>query len=1028
VVLFGFFGLPGILRPRAAEELRRLLARPVTIEAVRVNPFRLSAALESVVVTETDGSPLLSIREASANLGLWATLLGQPHLQDVSLDGISLYVVRRDDGTLNLAQLGPAPDSDPAPPDAAPVLPHLRLDRATLRDATIHVRSEHDAETLVLRLSELAAELRGLDTARTAADAPFQLSATVESGGRINLRAELSPALAQLSGTLTVSDVDLAVLSPVIASALPLTLRSGSATLETDFRITRANTQTRTVLENANLQLKNLQLVAEGDTEPFLAWTTFASTGGTVDSSTREVQAGPIAIAGLTLALQRDASGLQPIARLQSALAVPAGTGSAAPAPSRDSTLKIVIASLEVDGPGVRFRDGTGAREVDVSTESLRVKAGALNLRAVDQAWPIEGEVALRGGGAIRVAGEVTPTTQQAAVAVEFVDVPLAPWGPYLEQFADVWLATGRAGGSLRLTWKNGAGAITGKTSVSDVSLVDNQANAPLVTWKQLELEDLALDIPSLHSRVGEIRWIEPRVNAAVSREGRLNFAALLKPGPTSAAPTANPVATPGTPHLAPAAGSPGTPRATTSPLAFAIGRLRVDGAQLSFSDGMMQPAATVALSELSGTIDRIDGTSTTSAKVQLEGRLGTDAPLRIRGDVQALGAAPSADLRLDLTRLDLVPLTPYSVRYTGYGVERGHLSIASRVRLARNALDTTNRITVERLTLGARQPSPQATNLPVPLALALLTDSRGRLTLDLPVAGRVDDPAFHIGPTVARTLVGLLTKAATSPFALLGAAFGGGGEELAVQLFDAGASQPRENEVKKLTTLHRALADRPALRVELTGQFDPAVDLAPLRERELARRIDAVARRLQQADGLPEDAPIAPTTEVAALAVLFAENFPDVVAAQAAAAAARAAPSPTLVPEASVSAPPADANRDGLLARLLRLLAERLRRPAGPATSQSATPTPAPAFTPSPLPAAESVADALPVAPITPEQMAAQLLATVEVDDAALPELARARANAVRERLLQGTGLGPERVIIGPIRAGSTRVELSLK
>jgi hypothetical protein len=152
------------------------------------------------------------------------------------------------------------------------------------------------------------------------------------------------------------------------------------------------------------------------------------------------------------------------------------------------------------------------------------------------------------------------------------------------------------------------------------------------------------------------------------------------------------------------------------------------------------------------------------------------------------------------------------------------------------------------------------------------------------------------------------------------------------------------------------------------------------------------------------------------------------VVAAQAAAAAARAAPSPTLVPEASVSAPPADANRDGLLARLLRLLAERLRRPAGPATSQSATPTPAPAFTPSPLPAAESVADALPVAPITPEQMAAQLLATVEVDDAALPELARARANAVRERLLQGTGLGPERVIIGPIRAGSTRVELSLK
>lgn len=1031
VVLFGFFGLPGILRPRAAEELSRLLARSVTIEAARVNPFRLSAALEGVAVKETNGSPLLSIREVSANLGFWATLLGKPHLQDVSLDGISLYVVRNDDGTLNLAQLGPAQESAPAPTEAAPVLPHLRLDRATLRDTTVHVRSEHDAETLVLRFSELAAELHGLDTTHTDANALFQLSATVESGGRIDLRAALSPTLAQLSGTLTVSDANLAVLSPVVSSALPLTLRSGSATLETDFRITRVNTQTRTVLENASLRLKDLQLVAKGDAEPFLTLTAFSSTGGTVDSDTREVQAGKLAIEGIKLDLQRDASGLQPLARLQSALAVPAAPGSAAPttpATSRDSALKIAFTALEIDGPGVRFRDGTGARHVDVSTESLRVKAGALNLSAADQAWPIEGEVALRGGGVIRMAGELTPATQHAAVSVELVDLPLAPWGPYLEQFADVWLATGRTGGSLRLTWKNGQGAITGKTSVSDVSLVDNQANAPLITWKQLELEDLALDVPSFRSRVGEIRWVEPRINAAVSREGRLNFAALLKPAAASAVPIAKPVAAPGAPNLAPATASPGTPRAATSPLPFAIGRLHVEGARLSFSDGMMQPVVTVALSDLSGTIERIDSTSTTSATVQLEGRLGTDAPLRIRGDVQALGAAPSADLRLDLTRLDLVPLTPYSVRYTGYGVERGHLSIESRVRLARNALDTANRITVERLTLGERQPSPQATNLPVPLALALLTDSRGRLTLDLPVAGRVDDPAFHIGPTVARTLVGLLTKVATSPFALLGAAFGGGGEELAVQLFDAGAPQPRENEVKKLATLHRALADRPGLRVELTGQFDPAVDRAPLRERELARRIDAVARRLQQAAGLPEDAPLAPTTEVAALAALFAENFPEVVAAQAAAAAARAIPSPTPVPEVSVSAPAPDANRDGLLARLLRLLAERLRRPAGPATSQAATPAPAPAVTPSPVPATESVADAPQVAPITPEQMAAQLLATVEIDDAALQELARARANAVRERLLQGTGLSPERVSVGSIRAGSARVELSLK
>jgi hypothetical protein len=129
-------------------------------------------------------------------------------------------------------------------------------------------------------------------------------------------------------------------------------------------------------------------------------------------------------------------------------------------------------------------------------------------------------------------------------------------------------------------------------------------------------------------------------------------------------------------------------------------------------------------------------------------------------------------------------------------------------------------------------------------------------------------------------------------------------------------------------------------------------------------------------------------------------------VAAQAAAAAALSVPppSPTPVPEAGASAPAADAGRDRLLARLLRLLAEPFRRPATAAKS-----TPAPVAAPNPVPLNESVAAAPKIPPITPEQMAEQLLATVEIDDAALQDLARARADAVRERLLQGTGLDPE-------------------
>jgi hypothetical protein len=58
-------------------------------------------------------------------------------------------------------------------------------------------------------------------------------------------------------------------------------------------------------------------------------------------------------------------------------------------------------------------------------------------------------------------------------------------------------------------------------------------------------------------------------------------------------------------------------------------------------------------------------------------------------------------------------------------------------------------------------------------LGVALLKDIDGRIVIDLPVSGSLDDPEFRVGQVVLRVIVNLLTKAAVSPFALLGSMFG---------------------------------------------------------------------------------------------------------------------------------------------------------------------------------------------------------------------------------------------------------------
>ena len=54
---------------------------------------------------------------------------------------------------------------------------------------------------------------------------------------------------------------------------------------------------------------------------------------------------------------------------------------------------------------------------------------------------------------------------------------------------------------------------------------------------------------------------------------------------------------------------------------------------------------------------------------------------------------------------------------------------------------------------------SPDATKLPVRLAVAILKDRDGKITLDVPIQGSLDDPKFRIGKVVEYALLNILTK-----------------------------------------------------------------------------------------------------------------------------------------------------------------------------------------------------------------------------------------------------------------------------
>ncbi|HEY5861733.1 MAG TPA: hypothetical protein VIX61_01480, partial [Casimicrobiaceae bacterium] len=112
--------------------------------------------------------------------------------------------------------------------------------------------------------------------------------------------------------------------------------------------------------------------------------------------------------------------------------------------------------------------------------------------------------------------------------------------------------------------------------------------------------------------------------------------------------------------------------------------------------------------------------------------------------------------------------------------------------------------------------------------------------------SGSLDDPQFSVGGLIIRVIINLITKIVTAPFAILGA-LAGGGEQLAFVEFAPGRANIIPLAETKLKTLAKALADRPGLKLDVTGCAIPDVDRDGLKRARLDR---AVRAQKQKASG----------------------------------------------------------------------------------------------------------------------------------------------------------------------------------
>lgn len=281
----------------------------------------------------------------------------------------------------------------------------------------------------------------------------------------------------------------------------------------------------------------------------------------------------------------------------------------------------------------------------------------------------------------------------------------------------------------------------------------------------------------------------------------------------------------------------------TNTPALAGLPKITIDSvvitnAQIRFSDRSLKPNVNLSVQQAGGTISGLSSEQLQHADVKLHALVDNVGPVDITGTINPFSPQATNEVKITARDIELTPTSPYGAKFAGYRIAKGKLNLDLAYHLSGKNLKSENVITLDQFTFGEKVNSPDATKLPVRLGVAILKDREGKIVLDVPVEGSLDDPQLRLGKVINRAIVNILTKVVTSPFSLLGAIFGGHGDEISYESFTPGRSELLPESKEKLDALVKGLYARPGLQLEIEGSIDPDTDREGLKRAQLEQQM----------------------------------------------------------------------------------------------------------------------------------------------------------------------------------------------
>ncbi|MFZ4967256.1 MULTISPECIES: DUF748 domain-containing protein [Pseudomonas] len=839
--VLGFFILPGVGLRIANQQLAHYATVPAKLQRLEFNPFSLELTLWGLNIGEP-GKEQVAFERLYVNLqidSLWTHAL---HLAEIQLDKPRTEVTFSKDGTLNLAQLFKLPASEPTPadPNAKPF--PLRIDQIELAGGYLHFQDLRPSEPIEFLYDKMDLQLKNLSTLPDD-NADMTLVAAGPEGGRIDWKGNFSLVPIASEGSLKVTDGKMKVWWPYVRDAVPLDLEDGVVNLSTDYKLSLAK-ETEMLLSNTSLSVAPFAIKAP-DGRPLVRLERLDVSETSVDLAKQQVVVGKIRSNNLETWAAREADGQLDWQKLfasqpaKPAVKEPAPATADTPAPTPAAPSKpwqVLLKDVQLRDYRVHLADR--ANKTPVALDLGPLNLDLQNFDSLNQSpFTLKLDTGLGKQGKVLASGEVNLSPISARLKVKTQDIDLRVAQAYVEPFIRLEVRSGMLGSDLDVNLKNVdplAFSVTGRAQVDQLHTLDTLKTRDFVKWQKLVVDGLNYQHGDSLS-IDKVSLFQPYARFMINDDRTTNVDDLLIPQPAGGAGKSTAKAAP----------------SNSKPLGIHVGGIAINDGSANFADFSLTPNFATAIQQLNGQIGTIDSRQAKPADVDIKGKVDRYAPVTIKGALNPFDPMASLDIATSFKRVELTTLTPYSGKFAGYRIRKGRLNLDLHYLITKGQLKAENKLVVEQLQLGEKVDSPDAVDLPIKLAIALLKDSDGKISIELPVSGDLNNPQFSVMPIVWQTLRNLIVRAATAPFKFIGGLIAGGdSQDLSNVAFAPGSSDLSKDAESSLTKLAAALKERPNLRLEIEGTSAQTSDGPLIAQQRLDREYQATYYKMLQRRG----------------------------------------------------------------------------------------------------------------------------------------------------------------------------------